>query len=114
MKKETKVELFNKIFKFVFFTFLLFFVALYISQATGYYEYELHKKTVFTNEQIKKFEEDIEAGKNVDIEDYVTVYNKDYQNKISKMGLAISNKTSNLVKKGVEVSFKALNKLFED
>ena len=47
------------------------FVASYFIEETGYYDYKLQEKMILTNEQIKKFEQDIKGGKEVDIESYL-------------------------------------------
>ena len=91
MKREDKIKIYKKIFKFCFWCFFITFLTLYLSQATGYYEYQQHKKVTFTNEQIEKFEKDVIAGKNVDIESYLEDTTKSYNNKTSKLGYTISN-----------------------
>ena len=58
MKPESKTQKRNKIFKWTLFLLFLSFIILYLSQATGYYEYEQSRKTAFTAEQIKQFEQD--------------------------------------------------------
>lgn len=113
MDKKIRRKLYTKLFKFAFLVALLFFLALYFSQATGYYDFSEHKKVVLTNEQIKKFEEDVANGKNLNIEDYLSNTNKNYQNKTSKLGLKISENIGEYAKKGIETTFKVLNKLVE-
>ena len=49
----------EKLIKTIFTILFVIFVTIYISQATGYYEYELHKKSELTKEQIQKFEKDV-------------------------------------------------------
>ena len=77
-------------------------MALYFSQATGYYDFAEHKKVTLTNEQIKKFEEDVAQGKNLNIEDYLSNTDKNYQNKTSQMGLKISESIGKYAKEGIE------------
>lgn len=101
----------NKIFKYIIFTFFITFLAIYMSQNAGYFEYKNNKKVALTNEQIKKFEKDINNGKNVDITKYIEINNKSYQNKISKTGLNISNTLEKVVQKIIGESFKVLSKL---
>lgn len=113
MKAEDRVKLYNKIFKYVFWVLLITFLTLYFSQATGYYEYEQHKKVVYTAEQIKKFEKDVEAGKDVRIEDYMETSVKDYSNKTSDLGLAFSENVGKIVKSGIENFFNAINEMVE-
>lgn len=110
MKIEDKQKLFNNIFKMLFWIFIISFGVLYISQATGYYEYELHKKVVLTEENIKKFEKDVAEGKNLSIESYLEKPNRNYQNKISSLGYNISSNIGRYVKDGIENTFKFLNR----
>lgn len=113
MKPEDKTKGYNKILMFVVLLLFIAFFTLYMSQATGYYEYEQHRKTVFTQEQIKKFEQDVKDGKNINIEDYVTNPNKNYRNNTSNVGYYLSDKISSGVRKGIEITFKFLNKMIE-
>ena len=89
------------------------FMALYLSQNTGYVEFQNRRQVELTEKQIKKFEEDVAAGKNIDMKDYLETYDYDYQNKLSRLGLKISNVTGKGVKTVVEKSFKVLSKLAE-
>lgn len=114
MKREDKIKLFVKFIKICFWVLFITFCALYFSQATGYYEYELHKKVAFTEEQIKKFENDVKKGVNIDLNDYLKNQNKYYQNNISRFGLSISNFIGKNVKKGIQSTFDALSKLLEE
>ena len=82
MKTETKAKKRNQFFKWSLILLLMTFITLYISQATGYYEYEQSRKTAFTEEQIRKFEQDVKDGKEIDINTYLENTNKDYQNNI--------------------------------
>lgn len=101
----------NKIFKYLLLISFVTFFALYMSQSTGYFEYKNSKKVALTNEQIKQFEKDVNSGKNVDVTKYIEINNKDYQNKISKVGLSISNTLEKGVQKLIDKSFKVLSKL---
>lgn len=114
MKREDKIKIYKKIFKFCFWACFVIFLTLYLSQATGYYEYEQHKKVSFTSEQIKKFESDVAAGKNVDLDSYLEDKEKDYSNKTSKLGYNISKAIGQYVKDGLDATFKVLNKAMEE
>lgn len=113
MDIKIRRKLYGKMFRFCFMLSLLTFLALYFSQATGYYDYKEHKKVILTSEQIKKFEDDVANGKNLDIEEYLTNTDKNYQNKMSGMGLKISEGIGEYAKKGIESTFKILNNLVE-
>lgn len=114
MKREDKVKIYKRIFKFCFTVLSITFLTLYLSQATGYYEYEQHKQSTFTSEQIKKFEADVASGKNVDINDYVDKTDKDYSNKVSDLGYNLSSQIGKYIKIGIDGAFGALNKLVEE
>ena len=101
----------NRIFKYCILISFVTFFALYLSQSTGYFEYRNSKKVALTNDQIEKFEEDVKNGKNVDIEKYIDVNNKSYQNSISKACLSISTTTEKLIQKLINGSFKVLGDL---
>ena len=104
MNKEESV-------KVVFILLFIIFITIYISQATGYYEYELHKKTELTKEQIKQFEEDIKNNKNIDVTKYIENDAKKDSNEFSKIGSNFSNVTSKYIKKGINEVFKIINRL---
>jgi len=114
MKFEDKVKIYHKIFKFCFTISLVAFLTLYLSQAAGYYEYEQHKTATFTSEQIKKFEQDVAEGKNIDMKKYLKNSNKDYSNRISDLGYGLSNGVGDVVKTGIESIFGALNKMVDE
>jgi len=109
MKNKTK----TKIYKFVFMIFFLSFLVIYFSELTGYYEYQNHQKASLTEEQIKKFEEDVASGKEVDLEEYLIQTDKSYNNNLSKITSKISNGISNIVQSGVENTFKMISKLVD-
>lgn len=103
-----------KFFKGLFVTLFVIFIVLYFSEESGYYEFKNHKTKELTENQIKKFEADVSLGKQVDINDYMVVKNKDYQNHISGVGLNLSNAISYVVKKGLDGTFSFIIKLVEE
>ena len=86
----------------------LFFV-LYFMQASGYNEYTRNRENMLTEEQIKEYEEDIEAGKDVTIKDYLNKDKVNYDNKVSDLGLNLSELIGNVFNKGMNVFFEMLN-----
>lgn len=110
MKKNKK----NKLYKFIFMVFFISFIVVYFSELTGYYEYQNYKQAALTEEKIKQFEKDVAEGKEVDINDYVVVEVKNYNNGLSKLTSKLSDGISNLVQSGVENTFKFLSKLVEE
>ncbi len=101
----------NKIFRYFILVSFVTFFALYLSQSTGYFEYRNSKKVALTSKQIEKFEKDVKEGKNIDLENYIDVNNKSYQNALSKAGLSISNATEKVIQKIIGGSFKILGDL---
>lgn len=105
---ETKKK---NIFPIAMILFFIIFMALYFTEVTNIYQYRAHNKMLITKKAMERFESDIENGKDISIEDYVTPI-KDYTNSVSKLG----NKTSNIVEqfmsKGIKKSFKLLASLF--
>lgn len=113
MKDEKIKKIISKIFWKFFLILLIGFTALYISEATGYYEFEQHNKKVLTEEKIKQFEKDVEEGKNIDISDYIVKYENNYESKLSKLGNKMSNKIGKTVSGGLEATFNFLNNMLE-
>lgn len=86
----------------------LFFV-LYFMQASGYNEYTRNRENMLTEEQIKAYEEDIEAGKDVTIKDYLNKDKVNYENKVSELGLDLSRLIEDIFNKGMNTFFEMLN-----
>ena len=57
--------------RIVILIFFFLFMILYSMQAAGYNEYSQNKKNMLTAEQIEQFEQDVAAGKDVSVEDYL-------------------------------------------
>lgn len=92
------------------FALVVVFLVMIFTSSSGYYEYELNKKTTLTNEAIEKFERDLKDGKSIDIDDYVVKDDKNYDNRISKIGNSISNKIDNVMSTGIKYLFKYIEK----
>lgn len=106
-----KYKVGKKIFRVTFTLFLTLFLVLYFTRGMGYFEYENHKKMTLTEEQIKTFEKDVAAGKDVDVKNYLPDTNSNFQNNISKAGLKLSTLAEDCVKKVTVGGFKALAKI---
>ena len=52
-------------------TLFLFFLCVYIAQATGYYEVDMYRKTALTNEAMSRFEKDVKDGKILKAKEYL-------------------------------------------
>lgn len=113
MKTDDKKKIYNKIFGRIFMALLISFLAIYLSSKTGYYDFELHNRTILTEEKIKEFEQDVKDGKDIDIKNYVISKTPSYENTVSKLGDKISTSIEGVIKTGIESSFKFLNKMLE-
>ena len=80
----------KKVFRFLLLTLFVTFMAIYVSKSAGYIEYENRKQVALTEKQIEKFEADVKAGKNVDLTVYLKQNERNYQNKLSNLGLKVS------------------------
>ena len=107
--KKTK-----KLIKMIFFLCFISYLTFYIAGQSGYYEYTERKKMTFTKEQIEQFENDVKEGKNIDIKEYIKNTDKNYQNKLSKGTLEISETISKYTKKGINIIFTRLGKVVEE
>ena len=105
-----KVKFFFKVFFIICFVSFLTF---YISLQSGYYEYNSRRKMSFTKEQMEKFEEDVRNGNSVDVQEYLKGTEKNYQNKISKITLNISEVISKYTRHGVDVIFTKIGNAIE-
>ena len=108
MKKKKS----NKLFWFVLISLFVVYMGLYIANSTGYYESKLSERVTLNNKAIARFEKDVASGKDVTIDDYLERENKDYSNKMSKLGLNISNKCEDFMTKGLSKFMKVVGKLF--
>ncbi len=103
-----------KIFKSIFIILFISFLIIYFSEATGYYEYKNHLQKTFTSEQIKKFEEDVNSGNPIDVNQYILTDNFKYSNNLSIMFDKLSNIISNAVNSSVQNGFRLLSKLVDE
>lgn len=78
-------------------------------QASGYNEYTRNRENMLTEEQIKEYEEDIAEGKDVTIKDYLNKDKINYDNKVSELGLDLSELIGDVFNKGMNAFFEMLN-----
>ena len=97
---------YTRIIQLTFGILVILFIGLYISQMTGYYQYNESRKATLTQNAIERFEQDIKEVKNINPANYLEK-ETDYNNKLSSIGMKISG----LIEKGFN---KAMNTLFEE
>jgi len=97
----------------IYLIFFLFFCTILLS-LSGYYQTELQKKMILTNEEISNFENDIKEGKEIDINNYLEINRKDYDNNFSKSGRYVSQKINNIISEGIKKTLKIILKAIEE
>ena len=110
--EDKKKPNYNVFFR-VLFAFFVLFLCLYSISVNGFVQRNNKEKTLYTEEQIKKFEEDVKNGKEIDIDAYIDNSKVDYSNNISNFGETVSgiidyssDKTMDLLEKFFEFLFK--------
>ena len=91
-------------------TIFIFFLVVYVSEGVGYTENKNYKKNILTNETIKKFEEDVKAKKELDLEKYLEE-DKNYKNLYNRLGIYLSNIIEKVFNKGMNKFIKEINKV---
>ena len=103
----------NRIFKLVMTILVIIYMGLFIANTTGYYSFSLKNRKELTDEQIKKFEEDVKNGVEIDLNDYLSMETISYQNNISSLGYNMSSMLESLIKTGVYKIFDFFSDLVE-
>ena len=100
------------IWKFLITLLFIIFLITYILGVSGYYETKMQEKTVYTSEQIEQFEQDIQAGKQVDLNNYVDTTSKNYSNGYTQTGDKLGNFVTDIVTNGFGDAWNAIKFLF--
>jgi len=95
----------NKILKILSIVLIVFFLSLYFSRYSNYYN---QNKSYLVDEAIKRYEDDLKSGKDIVPSNYV-VEEKNYNNKASVMGIKASNLIENVFSKGIKYILRYLN-----
>lgn len=107
-------KLYNKIFKYIFIVLLIVYLGLFVANNSGYYSFTMRNRKELTDSQIKKFEEDVKNGIEIDLNDYLNVETISYQNNISRLGYDISNFCEGFIKHSVYKIFDLFSDLIEE
>lgn len=100
------------VFKRIITLLFILFMILYFQVETGTNQ-SLKDKTIITQENIEKFENDLKNGEYIDIKDYTQENNIDTSNIMSNAGYEISEKTSKFVGKYLVDFFKIIGSLIK-
>ena len=102
----------NRFFFRILIILIIAFGAISIAMKSGYYDSKLRKNIELTEEAINKFENDVKEGKEIDAKEYLSDEYSDYSNKMSKLGMSLSNSTEKFMTRGIGDLFKFISKLF--
>lgn len=97
----------KQLVKLIAIILVISFCSLYFTTLGGYYEYNLSKKNILTEEAIARFEQDVKEGKQIIASNYIEE-SKDYGNKSSRLALKISNFISSSFDKIMKFVFKQI------
>ena len=114
MDKIKKIDILYYIVKNIFICFLVIFLGIYISVSSGNSNYKAYKRSELTKDAIKRFEEDVKNGKNINLNDYIDVNETTYSNKVSKAGIYLSNKITVFAKDFIRFVGNVFSVVFEE
>ena len=100
----------NPFFKLLIIFFIIF-IAFYIALESGYYPSRIEKKTIITNKEITKFEEDIKKGKAINEKGYIKE-DINYSNFVTKAGNGLTFTLGKIIEEGTKGISKAIKVLF--
>ncbi len=103
----------KKLVKFFCSLILLIFLFSYFIEISGYYEYNLQSKKNLTEEQMKQFESDVKAGKDIDLDHYLQETTIDYSNSLTKTTSEASIKLNQYLKNILTNGLDILGKFFQ-
>ena len=92
--------------KIIGLTLVFLFIGIYFASNSGYIDYQARNKKILTEEQIKKFEDDVKENKVIDI--YISTKEDEYDNKISSISLKISQTIGKTFENTINFIFKEL------
>lgn len=98
----------NNFIRIMLLTVFLVFLALYYSSNAGIIDYQAKNRNTLTEEQIKKFEDDVKNNVEIDIKKYLDNKEEKYNNGISKTTMKISNTIGNTVQGVLDFLFHKL------
>ena len=99
--------------RILFLTLFLFFICIYLAQATGYYKVDAYRKTALTSEAIERFEQDVKEGKNLEAKNYLEK-EKNYKNTFNKIGMKSSRLIENTFNKIMKYIFKKMGDVVDE
>ena len=103
----------KKVIKVLVYSVLVLFLFSYFIEYTGYFEYNLQKKKNLTEEEIEQFEEDVKAGKDIDINSYLKSDSIDYSNRLTRTTSEVSINLNRYLKRAINNTLYMFEKLIK-
>lgn len=103
----------KKLLKFICILLMFAFLCSYFIEMSGYYEYNLQSKKNLTGEQMKAFEADVKAGKDIDLNTYLKETSVDYSNKLTRTASEASIKLNDYLKNFLTNGLKMISRLVQ-
>ena len=100
--------------RIVLLVLFILFVGLYLVGNSAYYDYEAASRSRLTEEQVRIFEQDVQEGKAIDIENYLKLNEKNNDNLISRTTLNISNTISKSFDRALNYVFGKINDVMNE
>lgn len=101
----------KRLLKFIGYSIIMLFLFSYVVEKSGYYEYNLQRQKVLTEDSMKKFESDIEKGEDIDINNYLEENKINYSNKLTDTMSSVNISLNKYLKDTISNTFKILGKL---
>lgn len=106
--RKKKPNIFLKILSVLF----VIFIALFIANMSGYYESKIRDRVIIAEEGIKKFEEKISNGEEIDITSFLNTDRDDYHSNMSNLGDLFTQNFESIVIGGLDIAKNVINSLF--
>ena len=94
-------------------TLVITFLILYIAQGTGYYEVKNNSKARLTEDALKRYEQDIKEGKQIDLNSYIEE-EKVYTNNITRLTSNVSRGIEKGMNYVIGYLFKEMSKAIKE
>lgn len=99
--------------KLITLVLIISFISLYLTTVGGYHENNLSKQNRLTEEAIKRFEDDVKAGKKIIASNYIEE-EKNYGNKATKIAAKLSDLVAKTFDKTMKFIFKQIENTISD
>ena len=103
----------EQVLRIIGISFIIMFFSLYLIQLNNYSGYAENQKNILTNEAIKRFEEDVHNGVEIDEDNYL-VKEKNYNNSFTHIGMKLSSFIENKFNKTMNRIFRNINSVITD